>query len=159
MSKFTKWPKKVPLNKKNKLAILEATLVLRLWPSHWLTDGAELLVVGAFPTSIFSMILSLPAPCPICQPPRSPPSCQTCHCYAIYVCWPGQTGMTVGKWMKVNIEYPPPSLVDKKSDKAPLILLHRTVKVAEPDFLSPQTTLLTSFTSQTFIIVVMISSH
>ena len=35
----------------------------------------------------------------------SPPlRCQTCHCYAISVCWPGRSGMTVGKWMKVNIE-------------------------------------------------------
>ena len=60
-----------------------------------------------------------------------PPSCHTCfRC----VCSHSQTGLTVGKWIKVNIEYLP---FDKKSDKARLIGLK--VKVAQLDSLSPLT--------------------
>ena len=68
---------------------------------------------------------------PIYQPAPRPLSCHTCfRC----VCSHSQTGLTVGKWIKVNIEYLP---FDKKSDKARLIGLK--VKVAQLDSLSPLT--------------------
>ena len=63
--------------------------------------------------------------------PAPPLSCHTCfRC----VCSHSQTGLTVGKWIKVNIEYLP---FDKKSDKARLIGLK--VKVAQLDSLSALT--------------------